>query len=412
MSRKSFIALSILSTLVLPAVSKAEGTDLESLRHQLQLQQQQIDALATALEKQQSGNTGLSAGKTTLGGYGEAYFKHIDGSKDEFDAYRLVLFVGHQFSDKLRFASELEVEHALVQDTSNTCTFTDKDGDGVVDAAELSCASTAKTNGYVALEQLFLEYRYAENHRAAVGQMLVPVGILNETHEPDTFYGVFRAPVEREIVPGTWYETGVMASGSIAPGLSYDAMFSSGLKSSEGKIKDGRQRGSKADGSDLAYTARLKYTGLPGVEFGVTWHQQADMSQGGAKVAGTDMNASLAEAHVALKRGAFGLRALYAEWDLNDAAMAAADRKRSGQKGWYVEPSFKVLPEVGIFARYSVWDNEAADAADSEWQESSVGVNWWLHERAVLKADLQRRDDPNPANPDQDGFNVGLGFSF
>lgn len=412
MFRKSYIAMSMLSVLMLPVVAQAEGMDLESLKQQLQLQQQQIDALATALEKQHAGNPGLSAGKTTLGGYGEAYFKHIDGSKDEFDAYRLVLFVGHQFSDKLRFASELEVEHALVQDTSNTCTFTDKDADGIVDAGELNCTTTAKTNGYVALEQLFLEYRYAENHRAAVGQLLVPVGILNETHEPDTFYGVFRAPVEREIVPGTWYETGLMASGTLAPGLSYDALVSSGLKNAEGKIKDGRQRGSKADGSDLAYTARLKYTGLPGVEFGVTWQQQADMAQGGSKVAGTDLDASLAEAHVAVKRGAFGLRALYAEWDLNDAAMAAADRKRSAQKGWYVEPSFKVLPEVGIFARYSVWDNEAGDVADSEWQESSVGVNWWLHERAVLKADLQRRDDPNPANPDQDGFNVGMGFSF
>jgi hypothetical protein len=41
-----------------------------------------------------------------------------------------------------------------------------------------------------------------------------------------------------------------------------------------------------------------------------------------------------------------------------------------------------------------------------------VGVNWWLHERAVVKADLQHREDPNPANPDQDGFNLGIGFSF
>ena len=137
MFRKSYIALSMLSVLVLPVVAKAEGMDLESLKQQLQLQQQQIDALATALEKQHAGNPGLSAGKTALGGYGEAYFKHIDGSKDEFDAYRLVLFVGHQFSDKLRFASELEVEHALVQDTSNTCTFTDKNTDGVVNAGEL-----------------------------------------------------------------------------------------------------------------------------------------------------------------------------------------------------------------------------------------------------------------------------------
>ena len=136
------------------------------------------------------------------------------------------------------------------------------------------------------------------------------------------------------------------------------------------------------------------------------------MAQGAPKVAGQDMDAQLLEAHVALNRGAFGLRALYAQWDIAEDAMAAADRKRGEQAGWYVEPSWKVLPELGFFARYSVWDNEAGDSVDSEWQESSVGVSWWLHQRAVVKADLQRREDPNPANPDQDGFNLGIGFSF
>lgn len=390
MFRKSLLSLSVIAAVSSMTVQASESADLASLKQQLAAQQQQIDALASALEGKSAGQ-GFGNGKTTLGGYGEAYFKHIDGQKDEFDAYRLVLFVGHQFSDKLRFSSEIEIEHAYVKDTQPT----DK-----------------KTEGYLALEQLFLEYRYLDKHRVSAGQLLVPVGILNETHEPDTFYGVFRAPVEREIVPGTWFETGLLASGEILPGLSYDAMLSSGLKNDAGKIKDGRQRGSKADGSDLAYTARLKYTGIAGTEFGVTWQQQTDMSQGAPKVAGENLDGNLLEAHVAVKQGAFGLRALYAAWDMNDAALAAADQKRSEQEGWYVEPSFKVLPTLGVFARYSVWDNEAADAADSEWQETSVGINWWLHERAVVKADLQRRDDPNPLNTDQDGFNLGIGFSF
>lgn len=414
MLRKSSHSLGLLSLALYSSLSWSADADIEALKRQLAVQQQQLDALAGVVEKQQSPGASV-LGQTTLGGYGEAYFKHIDGSKDELDAYRLVLFIGHQFSDKVRFASELEIEHGYVKDTDATCTFTDSATTGtvgVVDAGELKCGAASTSSGYVAVEQLFLEYRYADKHRASAGQLLVPVGILNETHEPDTFYGVFRAPVEREIVPGTWFETGLLASGEILPGLGYDAMISSGLKNAEGKIKDGRQRGSKADGSDFAYTARLKYTGLPGTELGVTWHRQADMAQGAPKVAGQDMDAQLLEAHVALNRGAFGLRALYAHWDIAKDAMAAADRKRGEQAGWYVEPSWKVLPELGFFARYSVWDNEAGDSVDSEWQESSVGVSWWLHQRAVVKADLQRREDPNPANPDQDGFNLGIGFSF
>jgi hypothetical protein len=211
------LALAMLSVSVANMVY-ANQVDLAQLQAQLKAQQAQIDALVAAAE--QPGATGSAFGNTTLGGYGEAYFKRIDGEKDEFDAYRLVLFVGHTFNDKVRFSSELEIEHAYVKDNT----------------------SGTATSGYVALEQLFLEYQYLPKHRVAAGQLLVPVGILNETHEPDTFYGTFRAPVEREIIPSTWFETGLMASGEIVSGLSYDAMLSSGLKNDGSKaIKEGRQ---------------------------------------------------------------------------------------------------------------------------------------------------------------------------
>jgi|JI10StandDraft_1071094.scaffolds.fasta_scaffold312975_1 hypothetical protein len=382
------LALAMLSVSVANMVY-ANQVDLAQLQAQLKAQQAQIDALVAAAE--QPGATGSAFGNTTLGGYGEAYFKRIDGEKDEFDAYRLVLFVGHTFNDKVRFSSELEIEHAYVKDNT----------------------SGTATSGYVALEQLFLEYQYLPKHRVAAGQLLVPVGILNETHEPDTFYGTFRAPVEREIIPSTWFETGLMASGEIVSGLSYDAMLSSGLKNDGSKaIKEGRQRGSKADGSDLAYTARIKYTGISGFEWGATWHHQTDMSQGSPKVANQNLDADLLETHIAVKKDIFGLRALYAKWDVNKAALVAADTKYAEQEGWYIEPSIKVLPNLGIFARYSEWDNTAADSVSSNWQEASLGLSFWLDERAVVKADLQRRDDPDGSKIDKNGFNVGIGFSF
>lgn len=396
------VSATLLALAGLPASALAAPT-LEEL-------QMQIEALAAELEAQKKPAGATGNGNTTLGGYGEAYFKRIDGSKDELDAYRLVLFIGHTFDDKVRFGSELEIEHAYVKDNDNTCTFTDTDADGIVDPAELVCGKAATSQGYVAVEQLFLEYKYAQKHRAFAGQLLVPVGILNETHEPDTFYGVFRAPVEREILPGTWFETGVMFSGDIADGVSYDAMISSGLKGDGSKaVKDMRQRGSKADASDLAWTARIKYTGLPGTELGLSVQQQKDMAQG---TLASDLDGTLVAAHAAYNNGPFGLRALFAQWDINEAALAAGNKLRAEQGGWYVEPSFKVTESVGLFLRHSVWDNAAADAADSEWTDQAVGVNWWLHERAVVKADLQFRDDPNPANKDQDGFNLGIGFQF
>lgn len=386
---------------------------LEELAAQVRAQQAQIEALTAAAEQSSAQPAGGAwFNKTSVGGYGEAYFKRIDGLKDEFDAYRLVLFIGHQFNDKVRFHSELEVEHAYAKDTDTTCKVVDANSDGIVQVGEITCGTAATTSGYVAVEQLFVEYDYAASHRAAAGQILVPVGILNETHEPDTYNGVFRPAVEREILPSTWFETGLKLSGDIVPGLSYDAMYSSGLKSATGSVKDGRQRGSKADGSDPASTLRLKYTGVPGLEVGATWHHQADMAQGVPSVLKENLEADLYTAHVAWQQGRFGLRALAADWDLDRAALAAADRKRADQEGWYVEPSVKVLPKLAVFARYSEWDAEAADNTSSEFQETVVGVNWYLHERAVVKADLQHRDNPDRTKVDEDGFNVGIGFSF
>lgn len=409
------LAAAILFATAAPALAMTPS--LEDLATQVRAQQAQIEALTAAAEQSSSRPAGGAwHDSTTLGGYGEAYFKRIDGLRDEFDAYRLVLFIGHRFDDRLRFHSELEVEHAYAKDTDTDtgCKVSDANGDGVVQVGEISCASakTATTAGYVAVEQLFLEYDYRARQRVAAGQLLVPVGLINETHEPDTYHGVFRPSVEREILPSTWFETGLRFSGEIVPGVSYDAMHSSGLKSASGSVKDGRQRGSRADGSDPATTLRLKYTGVPGLELGATWQRQADMAQGAAAVANERLEADLLSAHFAWRKGPLGLRALVADWDLDRAALAAADQKRAQQQGWYVEPSLRVLPKLAVFARYSEWDAEAADNTSSEFQETVLGVNWYLHQRAVVKADLQRRDHPDGSKVDEDGVNLGVGFSF
>ena len=59
--------------------------------------------------------------------------------------------------------------------------------------------------------------------------MLVPVGFLNETHEPDTFYGVERNSIEKNVIPTTWWEAGASLSGEVTPNLKYDFMLHSGL---------------------------------------------------------------------------------------------------------------------------------------------------------------------------------------
>ncbi len=82
----------------------------------------------------------------------------------------------------------------------------------------------------------------------------------------------------------------------------------------------------KPTASDLAYTARLKWTGMPGVEIGGTVHHQTDITQGSDATAGS---ANLYELHTVLSKGPLGLRALYAMWDLDGSGPAASRCRRT-----------------------------------------------------------------------------------
>lgn len=333
------------------------------------------------------------ADKTTIGGYGEMHYNNLtsdnsSSSKEEFDLHRFVLFFGHQFTNDLRFFSELEVEHNVA-------------GEG--------------KNGEVEIEQAYIEWDYAENHRAKAGVFLTPVGILNETHEPETFYGVERNPVEKNIIPSTWWEGGAMFSGEIAEGFSYDAGVHSGLfidpSKGKAKIRDGRQKVSEAEGDDLAYTARIKYTGIPGLELATTFQHQTDIWQGESFMGEDEADANLVEMHAIYNKGPFGLRALYAHWDIDDVienVKAGADE----QEGFYIEPSYRLNEKLGFFVRFSEWDNQAGESsADGEKQQYDVGFNYWLHENVVLKADY-RHDNNEGDSEEFSGFNLGVGWSF
>lgn len=365
----------------------AQADTLEELAAQVRAQQAQIDALTVAVEQAPANDKAAFLSGTTLGGYGEANFSHLDGKDDLYDGYRFVLYLGHRFSDTVRLHSELEVEHSFLAND----------------------AGVAEGNGELELEQMYLEWSYSPSQRLSIGQILVPVGILNETHEPDTFYGVKRNIVEDRIIPTTWWEGGVKASGDIAPGVSYDLLLSSGLKTDAGNVRDGRQKGSKAVAEDYAYTGRVKYSGLKGLELGLSYQRQTDLTQGKATIGGADEPADLWEAHIAYQLAGFGLRALWAKWDID--GLASSKAAQAEQAGWYVEPSYKITEKLGVFVRYAERDNAMADTADSQFQQWNYGVNYYLAPRAVLKLDIQDETVPGGAI-DGDGFLLGMGYSF
>lgn len=327
------------------------------------------------------------ANKTTIGGYGELHYNNLSGKggasdKDEIDFHRFVLFFGHEFNDDIRFFSELELEHSIA-------------GDG--------------KSGEIELEQAYIDFDLNDQHTARAGLFLLPVGIINETHEPPAFYGTERNPVEKNIIPATWWAAGAGAHGQLGSGFSYDAYVHSGLATTSGKnfaIRNGRQKVSKAKASDPAVTARLKYTGIPGLELAASVQHQQDITQAASD--GAD-SANLFQTHAIWSTGPFTLKALYAAWDVNGNAVKTVGADK--QEGFYVEPSFRISEKLGVFARFNQWDNQAGSSAiKSEKEQWDFGVNYWPHEDVVIKADYQHQNNDN--KQDQNGLNVGVGYQF
>ncbi len=370
--------------------------EIEKLKNQNEQITERLDAVTTQIEQDAANNSSSrkasSQSSSYFGGYGEVHYNNLQNQnpggsdKKELDLHRFVLFFGHDFTDSIRFFSELEVEHALVKDTAD-----------------------GSNGGEVELEQAYVEFDFTDTQSAKAGVFLIPVGILNETHEPNTFYGVERNSVEKYIVPTTWWEAGALYNQRFENALSFDIAAHSGLftsSTSDYSIRSGRQKTSNANANDLAYTARLKWTGINGLELASTLQYQADITQGTDPTAGA---ATLIEAHAVWQTGPFGLRALYANWDLDGTGPASVGADK--QRGWYVEPSYRINPQWGLFARYSEWDNQASDATDSETSQADVGFNYWPHEHVVLKFDYQDQSAPAGEN-EFDGFNLGVGYQF
>lgn len=370
------LTASLLACFAAPAMAE---TSLEDRVKDLELRLSKVD----------SSSHSAGSSNTTIGGYGELHLNRLNNKtpnkadKDEIDLHRFVLFFGHEFNDRISFHSEVEIEHSVV-------------GEG-------------KTGGEVEMEQAYIDFKLTDTLSAKAGLLLVPVGITNETHEPPTFYGVERNNVEGKIIPTTWREGGVALSARLGNGITLDGAITSGLQTTLGKnyaIRDGRKNVANAPAVDPAYTARVKWAGIPGVTLGGSVQYQSDITQSADATAGS---ATFYEAHTVLNKGPIGLKALYANWDLDGAGPKTVGADK--QNGWYVEPAWKFNDQWGVFARSSTWDNQAGDTADSKYKQVDVGVNYWPHADVVVKLDFQNQK--SPAGKDElDGFNLGIGYQF
>ena len=130
-----------------------------------------------------------TANKLTIGGYGEVHYHQPLSSEihqnGELDVHRMVMLLGYQFSERTQFVTELEFEHV----------------------------------SEVYVEQAFLQHKINKSINFRGGLLLIPMGIVNEYHEPTTFNGVERPLIDSKISPSTWREIGLGLSGTVAIGF-------------------------------------------------------------------------------------------------------------------------------------------------------------------------------------------------
>ena len=189
----------------------------------------------------------------SIGGYGEMLYQSFaseteDGSasakSDQLDFLRAIVYVGYKFNDRIHFNSEIEFEHA----------------------------STGK-GGEVSVEFAYLDFSLRPELGIRGGMLLVPMGFINELHEPPIFYGARRPEVESAIIPTTWRENGAGIFGEAGP-VEYRAYAVAGLDASgfsASGIRGGRQKGARSLAEDFAFTGRVDLTSVPGLLAGISF---------------------------------------------------------------------------------------------------------------------------------------------
>jgi hypothetical protein len=405
--------------------ARAGGSDEERLAEI----ERRIEILANELESLRIGKAAVRAEESvhglgpaaskvyrvergvSIGGYGEMLYQSFsstleDGSSnsktDVLDYLRAVVYFGYKFNDRFVFNSEIEFEHA----------------------------STGES-GSASVEFAYVDYLWREGVNVRGGLLLLPMGLVNELHEPTVFLGARRPATETRIIPSTWREGGVGIFGDLGP-FTYRTYVVNGLDASgfsAAGLRGGRQKGSKAKAEDFAWTGRLDYVATPGLVAGFSGYL-GDSGQGlSDSSGGIDVPTGILEGHVDWRWNGLDLRLLGTRASLGDVARLNRALSLNGDEsigetmtGGYVQIGYDLFSRLDRKSRltpYLRWESlntqdsvpegySADPATDTTiW---TLGIEYKPLTQLVIKLDYQ--DTSNGANTGYTQFNVGMGYVF
>lgn len=406
-----------------PATEEERQERLRVLEEKVRILTEEIEALKTkavvpetAAEKSVAG-LGPAASKVyqvlqglSIGGYGEARLSLLvndkDGRKNTIDFERFVLYTGYKFTDRILFNAEVEIENATTEE------------------------SVSASGGSVSLEFGYLDFKLWEPLNVRTGLLLIPMGFLNEIHEPPFFFGNFRPEVEQRIIPTTWSEMGAGVYGTLLPGLEYRTYAVNGLNAkgfSSEDIREARQKGNRALAEDFAWTGRLDLTPLPGLLAGTSffWGNSGQGQRFDDRR--IDANLFLYDVHAQLEYRGLRLRGLWTEGLIGDARTLSVDRGEPISRriwGAYGEVAYDLLPLFVPGTRQSLspfvrleWLDTQADVPSGftpdrskRVQVNTFGLSYKPIPTVVLKVDYREFHPDRGSAADE--LNTGFGFSF
>ncbi|MFT7004751.1 MAG: hypothetical protein ACJAWW_002116 [Sulfurimonas sp.] len=327
----------------------------------------------------------------SIGGYGEMYFanavKDSGSATSTLDVYRFVPYIGYKFSDNIILNTELEFEHGGV----------DSDGNG----------------GEVIVEFMYLDFLINKNANLRVGNMLMPMGLINERHEPTLFTTTQRPNTSKNLIPSTWHESGVMVYGDITENVSYKFAAVSALQTGVNGskwLRDGRGGSFKQTDANLAFVTRVDYTGVNGLLAGGSVYTAPSVS-------GTESTTTMYDVHVDYKNSGARVYGVYTQTNRTNASDIASDAVESA-KGGFINASFDVLTLTSMTTQLPVFvqfesinpeDKKADGTSEDSTDTITVGVNYFPHEQVVLKLDYAMSSQ---GSVDTDTTTISMGFIF
>jgi hypothetical protein len=348
-------------------------------------------------------------GSTRISGYGELdyIFRKDNGNGNggnTLDPHRIVLNVTSQLADWIDFNSELEWEHG---------------------------GSDGGADGSISVEQAYLTFKLNPAFNVKTGVMLMPMGAINQNHEPANFYSSDRPALDTYLIPSTWQEMGVDISGALHPKIDYQLMAVTGLDgtkfNAEKGLREGRQGFGKDSNRNFAVTGRLDVRPLDNLTTSLSLYS-GNSAPSGSPTAYT----TIAAFDGRYRLGDFELAGEYVHvyQDRPDVLNTEIGRNMSG---YWVEGAWHALPaawkkgklsnaDAVLFARYSEFNTQAGGAVDPtktsgrfDRNYTTVGLSFMPIPAVAIKADYQFFGDRRAAGEtplDNDKFQVTVSFVF